>query len=413
MKRCSRCVYDETIPKITFDAKGVCNYCHTHDSLSKEYPVGEEGARRLAAIAEEIKAAGRGKRYDVVVGVSGGCDSSYLLHKAKELGLRPLAAHFDNTWDSTIAVQNIENVLKKLDVDLYTYVVDNEEYDDIYRSFLKAGVADIEAPTDIGLAVTLYKACEKYDVKYMFEGHCFRTEGISPLGWLYMDGKYIESVQKKFGTMPLKTFPNLKLYSFIKWAAFSGIKKIRPLYFMDYQKEETKAFLTKELGWQWYGGHHLENRFTAFFHSYFFPQRWGYDGRLLGAAALARSGQITREEALAQIAEPQPYDKELVELVKKRLGFSDDEFDRLMTMPKHTYREFKTYKKTFERLRPLFYVLYRMNRVPKSFYLKFTAPDLAPTQQPAPAKVKAPAPAPARAAAAVSPSPERSLSDES
>jgi hypothetical protein len=220
-------------------------------------------------------------------------------------------------------------------------------------------------------------------------------------------------VQKKFGTMPLKTFPNLKLYSFIKWAAFSGIKKIRPLYFMDYQKEETKAFLTKELGWQWYGGHHLENRFTAFFHSYFFPQRWGYDGRLLGAAALARSGQITREEALAQIAEPQPYDKELVELVKKRLGFSDDEFDRLMTMPKHTYREFKTYKKTFERLRPLFYVLYRMNRVPKSFYLKFTAPDLAPTQQPAPAKVKAPAPAPARAAAAVSPSPERSLSDES
>ena len=375
MTRCSRCVYDSTIPKMTFDEKGVCNYCHTHDALEKEYPVGAEGARRLEAIAAEIKAAGRGKRYDVVVGVSGGCDSSYLLHKAKELGLRPLAAHFDNTWDSTIAVQNIENVLKKLDVDLYTYVVDNEEYDDIYRSFLKAGVADIEAPTDIGLAVTLYKACEKYGIKYMFEGHCFRTEGISPLGWLYMDGKYIESVQKKFGTRPLKTFPNLKLYSFIKWTAFSGIKKIRPLYYMDYNKEETKAFLTKELGWEWYGGHHLENRFTAFFHSYFFPHRWGYDGRLLGAAALARSGQITREEALAQVAEPQAYDNELLELVKKRLGYSDEEFDRLMTMPKHTYREFKTYKKTFERLRPLFYVLYRLNRVPKSFYMKFTAPD--------------------------------------
>lgn len=389
MRRCTRCVYDETIPSITFDENGVCTYCHTHDALDAEYPMGEEGARRLVAVADRIREAGRGKRYDVIVGVSGGCDSSYMLYKAKELGLRPLAVHFDNTWDSTIAVQNIQNVLSRLDVDLYTYVVDNEEYDDIYRSFLAAGVADIEAPTDIGLAVTLYKACEEFGVKYMLEGHSFRTEGISPLGWLYMDGKYIESVQKTYGTRPLRTFPNLKLFSFLKWAAFSGIQKIRPLYYMDYHKEETKKFLTAELGWEWYGGHHLENRFTAFFHTYFFPQRWGYDGRLLGAAALVRSGQLTREAALAEIARPQPYDEELVELVKKRLGYSDEEFERLMTLPKRTYREFKTYKQTFERMRPLFYLLYKMDRVPKSFYLKYTAPHPLPVPVEAPVAVPA------------------------
>lgn len=375
MKRCSRCVYDETVPSIVFDESGVCNYCHQHDELDREYPTGIEGQRRLDAVIAGIREEGKRKPYDVVVGVSGGCDSSYMLYKAKEWGLRPLAVHFDNTWDSTVAVENIHNILKRLDVDLYTIVVDNEEYDDLYRSFLKAGVADIEAPTDIGLAATLYRACDEYGIRHMFEGHSFRTEGISPLGWLYMDGKYIQTIQSRFGTRKLKTFPNLDLLSFIRWTSLSRIQKIRPLYYIDYHKEDAKAFLTSNLGWKWYGGHHLENRFTAFYHTYFLPKRWGYDGRLLGAAALTRSGQISREEALAQVSQPQAFDPELVNLVKKRLGYSDDEFDALMAMPKHTYREFKTYKKTFERMRPFFWLMYKLNRVPKSFYMKFTAPD--------------------------------------
>ena len=184
--RCTRCLYDETTPSITFDHDGVCNYCRLHDDLDAQYPTGDAGERRLRELAEVIKKDGRKRPFDVVVGVSGGCDSSYLIYKAKELGLRPLAVHFDNTWNTTTAVENIHNVLKRLDVQLYTYVVDNEEYDDIYRSFLKAGVPDIEAPTDIALAATLYKAAEQYGIKYIFEGHSFRTEGISPLGWLYM-----------------------------------------------------------------------------------------------------------------------------------------------------------------------------------------------------------------------------------
>jgi N-acetyl sugar amidotransferase len=385
MKRCSRCLYDESVPRIQFDERGVCNYCHLHDQLGAEYPTGVEGRARLEALAARIRREGRRRKYNVVVGVSGGCDSSFMLVLAKQLGLRPLAVHFDNTWDSTIAVENIQQVLKSLDVDLYTYVVDNKEYDDIYRSFLKAGTPDTEAPTDIGLAVTLNLACEKFGVRHIFEGHSFRTEGIAPLGWIYMDGKYIQSVQKTYGTRPLKTYPNMLLPSFLKWTALLRIEKHRPLYYLDYVKKDAMEILTARHGWKWYGGHHLENRFTAFWHTYYMPRRYGVDTRLLGYSALVRSGQMSRVQGLDLISRPQEYDPELLEMVKKRLGLADEEFERLMTLPRKTYRDFRTYKKTFERLRWLFWILYKLNRVPKSFYIKFTRPDPLPTavQQPA------------------------------
>ncbi|MEW5723050.1 MAG: N-acetyl sugar amidotransferase [Thermodesulfobacteriota bacterium] len=372
-RRCARCLHDDVVPGIAFGQDGVCNFCRLHDQLDRQYPPGEEGARILAGLADEIRREGRRKKYDVVVGVSGGCDSSYMIHLARELGLRPLAAHFDNTWNSTIAVENIHNMLKKLDVDLYTYVVDNEEYDDLYRSFFKAGVPDLDNATDIGLATTLYMAAEKYGIKYIFEGHSFRTEGVSPLGWMYMDAKYIESVQKEYGTARLRSFPNLWFWSQMKWMVLRRIKKIRPLYYVDYRKAEAKRFLERTYGWQWYGGHHLENRITNFVHTYFFPRRFGADQRLNGYSALVRSGQMSREEGLAKLAEPPKVDFEIVELVKKRLGFTSDEFEELMELPVKTYRDFKTYKKLFERLRPLFWVLARNDLIPRSFYLKYTA----------------------------------------
>lgn len=373
-KVCARCIYDEDTPAIQFDAQGVCNYCDLHDQLDRQNPTGQEGDAILKAMADRIRKAGRRKPYDCVVGVSGGCDSSYMLHLAKRvLGLRPLAVHFDNTWDSTIAVENIHNVLKKLEVELFTHVVDNEEYDDLYRSFMKAGVPDIEAPTDIGLASTLYLAAEKYGIKYILEGHSFRTEGVSPLGWLYMDGKYIESVQKTYGTRKLTTFPNMSLSSFLKWTALKGIKKLRPLYNVDYRKEETKKFLAAEFGWQWYGGHHLENRMTAFYHSYFLPTRYKIDQRSNGYSALIRSKQMDREEGLRLMKEPPTYDHGIIEMFKTRLGFSDKEFQHLMTQPLRSFREFKTYKTTFERLRLLFWLLYKLDRVPATFYIKYTS----------------------------------------
>ena len=375
---CRRCLYDSSIVGITFDAYGNCSYCQLHDEMDTQYPTGPDGDRALAAMVERIRAAGKGKKYDCVIGVSGGCDSSYLVYRMVELGLRPLAVHFDNTWNSPIATQNIYNVLDALKVDLHTVVVNNKEYDDLYRAFLLAGVRDIEAPTDIGLAATLYLAAEKYGISYILEGHSFRTEGISPLGWLYMDGKYIESVHERFGTRPLKTFPNLTLGRFLRWAGIRNMKRVRPLYWVDYRKEPTKELLTSKFGWQWYGGHHLENRFTAFYHAYFMPRRWGIDARKLGYSALTRSGQLERSEALRLMSVPPSVEPEILELVKKRLGFSADEFEAVMTAPKHDHTEFETYKRTFERLRPLLWALYKLDRLPKSFYVKFALPASGP-----------------------------------
>ena len=370
---CTRCIYDDSVPNISFDGEGVCSYCRQIDVLEAEYPTGRKGKAKIQKLVDEMKAAGRGKKYDAIIGVSGGCDSSYLVHQMKEVyGLRLLAAHFDNTWNSTVATENIHNVLDKLGVDLFTIVVDNKEYDDIYRSFFKAGVKDLETPTDIGLATTLYKAAEKFGIKYMIEGHSFRTEGVAPLGWIYMDGKYIESVHRQFGHVPMKSFPNLWLCDQLKWMLFSGIKKIRPLYYMDFDKEAAKKLLTEKYRWQWYGGHHLENRFTAFYHSYFLPTRWNIDFRIAGYSAYCRNGWMTREEALRLMKEQPHMEAGLVDLVKKRLAFSDEEFEGLMTMPKRTYKDYDTYKKTFERMRPFYWLMYKLDLIPKSFYLKFT-----------------------------------------
>ncbi len=376
---CTRCLYSvKNVTGITFDDRGVCNYCQTIEMMEREYPTGDEGRRRLEAVAAEIREAGRGKKYDLVIGVSGGCDSSYMLVLAKQLGLRPLAVHYDNTWNSTIAVENIQAVLSALDIDLYTYVVDNEEMDDIFRAFFLAGTPDLEAPTDLALAVVLNKACEEHDVDYIFEGHSFRTEGICPIGWLYMDARYIASVHATYGRLPMKSYPNMWMKDFLRWTTKRSLKKIRPLYWIDYQKENVKKMLEEEYGWQWYGGHHLENRITTFFHTYFWPRRWGIDGRLLGHCALIRSGQLSREQARQELLQPIQYDPEIVALVRKRLRLTEEEFDNCMALPPKTYRDFPNYKRWFELMRPLWWMLYKANRVPKSFFMKYCYPHNEP-----------------------------------
>jgi N-acetyl sugar amidotransferase len=370
---CNMCIYDEYVPGIKFDEEGICNYCRIIKEMEKEYPNDEHGYKMLLKIVEKIKKEGKNKKYDCVIGVSGGCDSSYMVYKMIEFGLRPLAVHYDNTWSSTISTENIKNVLKNLNVDLYTLVVDNKEQDDIYRSFFLSGTRDIDAPTDIGLAATLRIAAAKYKVKYIIEGHNFRTEGISPLGMQYMDGKYVQYIHKKFGTVPMKTFPNMTMIKFLKWIVINRSEMVRPLYYLNYNKSEVMSFMEKELGWKWYGGHHLENRYTAFTHSYFYPTRWKIDTRILGYAALVRSGQITREKGLEMLKEPQYVPDGLINLVKKRFGLSDEEFEKYMNLPKKTFRDYKTYKKTFEYMKPFFWLMYKLNRVPKSFYNKFTS----------------------------------------
>lgn len=373
---CSRCIYDTTVPNIVFDDKGVCNYCKMIDQLQDEYKAGTpEGIATFKEIVEQIKKDGKGKAYDCVMGVSGGTDSSYMLHMAvKDWGLRPLAVHYDNTWDSAIATENIRKVLSKLDVDLYTHVVDNKEADDIFRSFFMAGVPELEASTDLGITEVLYRAASKYKVQYILEGHSYKTEGVAPLGVMYFDGQYIADIHNKFGRVKMKTYPNMKLLSFLKWILVKRIKKIRPLWYIDYSKEQARAFLEKEYGWLYYGGHHLENRMSAFYHSVLNPQRFGMDQRNNSLSAAVRSKTMTRAEALEIYSHPPLIEPELVSFFKKRLELTDEEYDALMKAPKKYFWDYKTYKKLFEQMRPLFLVLYKAHLVPKSFYLKYCFP---------------------------------------
>lgn len=376
-KICSKCIYNTTVPNITFNNEGICSYCEQISSLEKQFPNDERGLQELQKIVDEMKCAGKGKKYDALIGVSGGCDSSYLMHlMTKVYGLRLLAVHFDNTWNSTIATENIHCMTEKLGIDLFTHVVDATEFDDLILSFFKAGVCDIDAPTDIGLATTMNLAAEKFGIKYKIDGHSFRTEGSAPMGWVYMDAKYIQSVHKKFGTVKMKTFPNLWLFSQLKWMIFNQIKSIRPLYYLEYDKEAAKQLLTEQYGWTWYGGHHLENLTAAFFHSYFFPKRWLRDFRIAGYSAYCRDGRMTREEALELMKQPPYLEEGLISYYKKRLKLSDDEFDRLMNLPKKYYYDFKTYKKTFERMRPFFYLMAKKKLIPWSFYIKYTLPQV-------------------------------------
>jgi len=363
------------VSDISFDEDGVCNYCHQADELSKSYgtgtPAGEEALQRLIA---RIKMSGRGKKYDCVVGVSGGTDSSYMLAKAVEWGLRPLAVHYDNTWNSAIATSNIRKMTTALGVDLQTYVVDNREVDDIFRAFFLAGVPELDAATDIALPEVLSRLAAKHGVRYILDGHSFTTEGIAPIGKNYFDGKYVADIHRKYGTLPMRTFPNLTFWSFLRWSTIYRIRRVRPFWYMRYTKPEARRFLAEQFDWEDYGGHHLENRMTAFAHTVYYPQRFGIDNRNWSLAAAARHGLMPREDALRAYETPIYASEELIALFKKRLNLSDEVYAAGLAAPLRTFRDFKTYKRRFERLRPLFRVLANAELVPRSFYLKYCFP---------------------------------------
>lgn len=372
---CARCIYDSTIPNIRFDGEGVCSYCHQIEQFVELYGTGsQKGEDELKRIISQLKREGKGKKYDCVIGVSGGTDSSYLLLKCIEWGLRPLAVHYDNTWNTAIATENIRKVTTKLNIDLETYVVNNKEADDIFRSFMLAGVPEFDASTDIAYAQVLRKTAAKYKVKYVFEGHSFIAEGISPQGNNYFDGKYIIDIHKKYGSIPLKTYPNMTFYQFLKWAVIYRIQFIRPLWYINYSKEKARDILASETGWEYYGGHHLENRATAFLHTFYNPVKFGIDNRNWSLAAEVRAGILDRHEALNIYNSEIEVDNEILAYAKKRMRFTDEEFEDVINGKKRTFREFKTYKKRFERLRFMFYPLAKANLVPMSFYKKYCFP---------------------------------------
>jgi len=376
---CNRCIYDERVSSIAFDGEGVCLYCRQVEQLSKLYGTGTpRGQAQLNEIINKIRQQGLRKRYDCVIGVSGGTDSSYLVHWAVKKGLRPLAVHYDNTWNTAIATQNIRKVLEGTGVDLYTHVVDNKEIDDIFRAFFFAGVAEIEAATDLGYAYTLRRAAAAHGIKAILEGYSFIEEGITPLGRNYFDGKYIQTIHRRFGTRPLKTYPLMTFFRFLKSVVVDRPKFIRPLWYLQYSKEEAQDLLRKRYDWQYYGGHHLENRMTAFYHGIYLPQKFGIDLRNNTLAARVRNSSMTRESAWAEYNTPPRVERQLLDYFCKRLGLSETDYCSVMNQPPRSWQDYPTYKRRFERLRPLFSILAKANLVPMSFYLKYCFPAKAP-----------------------------------
>jgi len=369
---CVRCVSDTSFPRIRFDDAGVCNYCQAHDTLERFYPLGPEGERRLAAIVEKIKRAGRGAKYDCVAGVSGGRDSTYSLYLTVRLGLRPLAVHFDNGWDSEVAVRNIKNACTRLQVDLHTHVADWAEFRDLQIAFLKASVPEAEVPTDVAIHAALHEAAAREGIHYIILGHSFRTEGIAPIEWTYMDGRYIHSVRNRFGTKPQKTVPNLTAWSLLRYWLLERIRVVPILNYGPYRHTEVMRLLETELGWQYYGGHHHESAYTHFCQSALFAPKFNIDKRRLEYSALIRSGQVTRDEALKDLADnPYPVDPKLVEYCLGKLGLTMDEWRQILAAPPKSFRDYPTHYPLLRALRLPIKAAYRLGLVSPILYLKY------------------------------------------
>ncbi|MFH0861088.1 MAG: N-acetyl sugar amidotransferase [Candidatus Altiarchaeota archaeon] len=372
MEICSRCVLDTTVPEIQFDENGVCQYCKIHDEMEKIYPLGAEGKIKLDRIVEKIKRKGRGGEHDCIVGVSGGRDSTYTLYLAKKLGLRPLAVHFDNGWNSEIAVRNIQRATTKLGVDLHTVVADWEEFKDLQISFLKASVPDAEVPTDWAIYSVLFKVASEENIKYVLQGHSFRTEGTSPIGWTYMDGKYINSVQKRFGTKKITSFPIMTMPHLVYYMFVMKIKEVRPLEYVKYNQKEINKILEKELGWEYYGGHHHESTYTHFFQSYILPKKFNIDKRKTEYSALVRSGQMGREDAISEIRDHlYPENPELIDYCTKKLGLSLEEFEAIMAKPPKSFGDYPTYHPLIQSTRILIRIACDFHLLPRILYLKY------------------------------------------
>jgi N-acetyl sugar amidotransferase len=361
--QCTRCVLDSTDdPAIHFDAAGVCNHCAEYERVERLYVLrGVAAEHRLAAAIAEIKEAGKGKRYDCVLGLSGGVDSTYLAYLATQHGLRPLAVHLDNGWNSEIAVRNIESVVTRLGLDLETYVLDWEEFRDLQLAYLRASVIDIEALTDHAIYGTVYRLAAQNKLRFVLSGMNVVTEAMLPPHWIFNkgDATNIRAIHAAFGTRPLRTFPLVDTRAKKYFFNILGIQSVSLLNWVPYVKADIKELISKELGWRDYGMKHGESVFTRFYQSYILPVKFGVDKRKAHLSNLICSGQLTRAEALRQLEEP-ICDPDLLaadkEFVVKKLGLSSDEFDSLMRTPLRPHTDFATERSLYERF-PLLRVM--------------------------------------------------------
>ena len=343
---CRRCVMDTSDEGITFDDEGVCSHCRGFDAeRGATWFPNEEGARRLSAIVAQMKEAGRGRRYDCILGLSGGVDSSYLGLKVQEWGLRPLAVHVDAGWNSELAVANIEKIVKHCGFDLHTHVVDWQEVRDLQIAYLRAAVANQDVPQDHVFFASLYHFATKNGIRCVLSGGNYATESIFPRSWHgdAMDKRNLLAIHRRFGDHRLRSYTTIGFLQYFLWYPFvKRMRTVRPLNYLAYSKREAIAELTR-IGWRAYGRKHGESLFTRFFQNYYLPTKFGYDKRRPHLSSLIVAGEITREEALRELERPL-YDADELEtdivFVCKKLQISRSEFAELMQAPVHHYSEF-------------------------------------------------------------------------
>jgi len=371
-RQCTLTVMDNIAdPDISFDAQGICNYYYEYKEAEKNNVfTGREGEEKLHQLADKIKADGQGKPYDCLIGLSGGVDSTYVALLVKKLGLRPLAVHLDNGWNSELAVKNIENIISKLGIDLYTLVVNWEEFKDIQLSYLKASVVDIEVVSDHAIFATMYKLAKEKGTGYIISGTNIVTEHIMPRSWLYqkMDFANLKDIHNRYGQVKLKTYPT---FDFKKYVYYSAVLKLNPvsiLNYVPYNKKEIKEVIKKELDWRDYGGKHYESTFTKFYQAYILPEKFKIDKRKAHLSTLICAGQVTRAEALKELEQPLYAAGELKqdkEYVLKKFDLSEAEFDTIMRAPLRKHSEFKSDTNIKERYMRLLQRTYAFRKVLK------------------------------------------------
>ncbi len=364
-QQCTRCVMDTSDVDIRFDENGVCNHCtnYFHRIAHRVYG-GEKSDAELSELVEKIKKSGKGKKYDCVIGVSGGIDSSYVCYIAKIKGLRALLVHLDNGWNSEISVKNIKNLADILGFDYQSYVLDWTEFKDLQLAFLKASIPEMETPTDIAIPGSLHKVASQHGVKYIISGGNFATEGILPKTWHYnaKDLTYLKHIQRKFGTRKLKKFPLFGALHETWYKVIKGIKIIYILNYVPYKKEEAMKLLESELGWRYYGGKHYESKYTGFVQSYIMPEKFNMDYRRATFSTQICTGELTREDALEQL-ELKPYNVDTLksekEYVCKKLGISTAEFEQIMKTPPKIYRDYPNNEKRLEAIYKIYRRIYK------------------------------------------------------
>ena len=351
---CTRCVMDTSDPEITFDDQGVCTHCHNFENITKKnwFP-NEEGTFKLEAIIEQIKSEGKRQQYDCILGLSGGVDSSYLAYKASEWGLRPLVIHVDAGWNSELAVANIEAIVKYCDYHLHTHVVDWEEMRELQLSYLRAGVANQDVPQDHVFFASMYHFAIKNKIRYILNGGNIATEGIFPKAWhgSAMDAINLKAIHKTHGNRRLKTYSIIGFYKLYIWyPLIKKMRTVRPLNFMNYNKNDAISELEEVLGWRSYGRKHGESIFTKLFQNYYLPTRFGYDKRRPHLSSLIASGQITRNDAVEALEEPLYNTVELesdIAYFCKKLGITRSEFNEFISAPLRHYSDYSNWDRRY------------------------------------------------------------------